>query len=98
MPDVMSPEERSRLMSRIRGKNTQPELLLQSNLRRSAVRFRTHARDVPGTPDIVLSNSRVAVFVDGCFFHGCPRHFQAPATRRSFWKRKLDQNKRRREE
>ena len=66
----MSPEKRSAVMARIRGKGTRPELALEAALRPARFRFESHCRDLPGRPDFVFRASRVAVFVDGDFWHG----------------------------
>ena len=68
--DFMSPETRSAVMSRIRGKGTKPELAVEARLAAKGIAFETHARDLPGRPDIVIREARVAVFVDGDFWHG----------------------------
>lgn len=68
--DIMSPETRSAVMSRIRGKGTKPELAMEAGLSQRGLIFETHARDLPGRPDIVIREARVAVFVDGDFWHG----------------------------
>ena len=68
--DIMSPEKRSAVMSRIRGKNTGPERLLFRELRRKRIHFATHASDLPGRPDIVFRRIKLAIFVDGDFWHG----------------------------
>ena len=83
-------------MSRIRSQDTKPELLLRSGLHRRGFRFRLHQKNLPGRPDVVLAKHRVALFVNGCFWHvhDCP-HFAWPATRRKFWKTKLLQNRER---
>jgi len=97
MTDVMSAEKRSALMSRIKGKNSSPELLVRRLLWRAGFRFRLHARELPGRPDIVLPRWQVAVFVHGCFWHlhkDC-RYSQLPATRHDFWKNKLEANRER---
>jgi DNA mismatch endonuclease (patch repair protein) len=78
-------------MSRIRGKNTKPEIVLRSALWSLGLRYRLHA-PLLGKPDIVFLGSRVAVFVDGCFWHGCPDHSVKPKTNSSFWKTKLRKN------
>ncbi|HVW86586.1 MAG TPA: very short patch repair endonuclease [Bryobacteraceae bacterium] len=93
--DVLTPEQRRLNMSRIRGANTKPEILLRSALHASGLRFRLHRRDLPGAPDIVFPGARVAVFVDGCFWHGCPSHGARPKTNREFWSSKLAANRRR---
>ena len=81
-------------MSGIRGKNTKPEMLVRRALFASGYRFRLHRRDLPGAPDIVLSERRVAVFVHGCFWHmhaGCT-FAKLPSTRPEFWLQKLEGN------
>jgi DNA mismatch endonuclease (patch repair protein) len=82
---------RSENMSRIRGKNTKPEIQLRKALWERGFRFRINI-DLPGRPDLVFLKSRLAVFVDGCFWHGCPLHYSAPATREEFWQKKLRDN------
>ncbi|MBZ4408978.1 very short patch repair endonuclease [Myxococcus sp. XM-1-1-1] len=86
------PLSRSEQMSRIRGRNTSPELLLRSALWRTGLRFRLHARTPHGRPDVVFPKARVAVFIDGCFWHGCPEHYVRPRTRDEFWSSKLREN------
>lgn len=82
-------------MSRIRGEGTAPERGLERALRAAGVRFLRQSRDLPGRPDIVVPSARLAVFVHGCFWHGCPRHYRAPKSNRGFWRRKLVSNRRR---
>ncbi len=82
---------RSENMSRIRSTNTKPELLLRKALWARGLRYRVHS-DLPGRPDLVFSQARAVVFVDGCFWHGCPLHYSAPKTRWDFWKDKLRRN------
>ncbi len=83
---------RSRTMSRIRSKNTGPEVALRKALHGRGVRFRIHDRSVPGTPDVAIRGARLAVFIDGCFWHGCPRHYRPPKSRKRFWNAKLAYN------
>ena len=94
--DVVSPEARSRMMSGIRGKNTQPELIVRSLVHRLGLRFRLHGKGLPGRPDLVLSKHRTVIFVHGCFWH---RHScglaAVPKTRPEFWAAKFDANVRR---
>lgn len=84
-------------MSRIRGRDTGPEVRLRHELWAAGRRYRLHARDVPGTPDICNRRRKVAIFVDGCFWHGCPEHFRVPKTRTEFWREKIRRNQAKRE-
>ena len=90
--DVMTREQRSRCMSRIRNKDTGPELVLRQALWRRGLRYRLHSK-LPGRPDIVFKGRRVVVFVDGCFWHGCPAHGVQPKQNSGFWKDKLGRNR-----
>jgi DNA mismatch endonuclease (patch repair protein) len=94
MADSLTNERRSWNMSRIRGRNTGPELRLRSLLHRAGFRFRLHAKQLPGSPDVVLPKYRTAIFVHGCFWHrhsGC-RNATMPSTRREFWQEKFEGN------
>ena len=93
MADLWTKEQRSRVMSRVKNKNTKPEVQVRSMLHRMGYRFRLHRRDLAGAPDIVLPRHRKAVFVHGCFWHNhdCPRG-KRPSTRTEFWNAKLDAN------
>jgi DNA mismatch endonuclease, patch repair protein len=90
--DVHSPAQRSFNMSRIRGKDTAPEIRLRSLLHGAGHRFRLHRKDLPGRPDIVFPRSRVAVYVHGCYWHrhvGC-RHATTPSSNVEFWRSKFE--------
>ncbi|MFL9950133.1 very short patch repair endonuclease [Paraburkholderia agricolaris] len=94
MVDRLSVENRSRLMARVRQRNTRPELVVRSALHAMGFRFRLHRKDLPGCPDIVLPRFRVAIFVHGCFWHqheGC-RKAKPPTTRAEWWAAKLQTN------
>ena len=94
MVDIVSPAIRSRMMSGIKNKNSQPEMLVRRMLFAAGYRFRLHRRDLPGTPDIILPSSKIAVFVHGCFWHahiGC-KYAKVPTTRPAFWAAKLQAN------
>lgn len=91
MADVLTKEQRSRCMSAIRGKDTKPEILLRKTLWHKGYRYRLKNR-LPGRPDIIFPTERVAVFVDGCFWHGCPEHYQKPDTNARFWREKIRKN------
>lgn len=81
----------SRQMSRMPRRDTGPELLLRRALHARGMRFRTHLK-LPGRPDIVLTRARLAVFVDGCFWHACPEHGNLPKNNREWWREKLTAN------
>ena len=83
---------RSQQMARIRGKDTSPERVLRSALWAVGLRYRVHDTAPIGRPDILFPTSRVAVFIDGCFWHGCPHHYVRPRTREGFWSEKLRTN------
>jgi DNA mismatch endonuclease, patch repair protein len=96
--DTLTPKERSARMSKVRGKgNRSTELRVAAMLIRSGVRgWKRHSPDVPGCPDFYFVSERVAVFVDGCFWHGCPVcKRNVPHARRRFWLNKIQSNKHR---
>lgn len=96
MADVVDSATRSRMMAGIQGKNTKPELLVRKYLHGRGLRYRLHAKELPGKPDLVFPKYRVAVFVHGCFWHGHNCHlFKLPATRTEFWKNKISANTKR---
>ena len=97
MVDTVSKETRSQIMSRVRSKDTKPELAVRRILWRGGLRYRIHDRTLPGTPDISNKRLRLAIFVDGCFWHGCPKCYREPETNRDFWRSKVKGNRRRRE-
>lgn len=90
MVDVLTPEQRRFNMSRVRGRNTGPEILLRSGLHARGLRFRLYRKDLPGTPDLVFPKYKVCMFVHGCFWHGhgCLL-FKMPSTREEFWALKI---------
>ena len=91
--DTLSPEQRSRNMSKVRGKDTSLELKVRSLLHRLGYRFRLHRRDLPGTPDLVFPSRKSVIFVHGCFWHGhsCTRA-ALPSSNRQFWETKISRN------
>ena len=94
MADTISKERRSWNMSRIRGADTKPEVLVRSWLFRDGFRFRKNDRRLPGAPDVVLPRYKVVIFVNGCFWHrhrGC-RYAYMPKSRIDFWMKKFAQN------
>ena len=92
MTDVLSPEQRKLNMSRIRGKNTGPEVKLRKLLYARGIRgYRIHY-NISGKPDLVFVKMKIAIFIDGCFWHMCPVCFQEPETRKEFWMKKIKSN------
>lgn len=79
-------------MSRIRSADTGPEMVLRRRLWAEGFRYRLGVRTPGGRPDVTFLGKRVAVFVDGCFWHGCPEHYVRPRTNSTFWARKLREN------
>jgi len=95
MADIVTPAQRSRMMSGIRSKNTKPEILVRRFLHRHGLRFRLHHPDLPGKPDLVLPKYKAAVFVHGCFWHqhpGC-RFAYTPKSNVEKWKAKFQANR-----
>jgi DNA mismatch endonuclease (patch repair protein) len=94
MTDVLTAEQRRLNMSRIRGRDTKPEMLIRKGLHSRGLRYRLYARDLPGRPDLVFPRFRAVIFVHGCFWHGhdCPL-FKLPLTRQAFWEKKIAQNR-----
>ena len=81
-------------MSKVKSKNTKPELQVRSWLHKRGFRFRLHRKDLPGIPDIILPKYKIAIFVHGCFWHQHPGCKKAtiPRTNHKFWKQKLERN------
>ena len=97
MTDVFTPEKRSWIMSRVHQRDTKPEMLVRSMIFRMGFRYRLHRRDLPGSPDVVLSRYKKIIFVHGCFWHrhtGC-RFTAKPKTRPAFWAAKFKANQQR---
>jgi DNA mismatch endonuclease (patch repair protein) len=92
--DTLTPEQRSRLMSRVRAKNTTPEKFVRSLLHSRGYRFRLHDKSLPGSPDIVLPKYNTAIFVHGCFWHsheGCKKATK-PKQNAAYWEQKMAEN------
>ena len=95
--DKFSKEKRSEIMSRIRSSRTKPEILFHNLLKGNRVRHLMWP-ELPGSPDVLLLDLNVAVFVNGCFWHGCRRHFRMPKTNKRFWEEKIKRNAKRQRE
>lgn len=94
MADIMTPNQRSRCMAAIKGKDTKPEILVRKFLFSKGLRYRLNNRKLPGSPDIVLKKYKTVIFVDGCFWHGhegC-KYFRLPKSNTPFWEAKITRN------
>ena len=92
--DIWSKQKRSEVMSKIREKDTKPEMILRSQLFKQGFRFRIHRKALPGKPDIVLPKYKAVIFVNGCFWHyhkNC-KEGRIPSTNSKFWRDKLNRN------
>lgn len=95
MADTFDKKTRSKIMARVHSTNTTPEIKVRKILHRSGYRFRLHPKYLPGKPDIVLPKYKTVIFVNGCFWHGCPTCKCAqirPRTNEEYWQKKLDRN------
>ena len=93
--DTFTRDQRSAVMRRVRGKDTQPELTVRRMAHRMGLRFSLHRSDLPGNPDLVFPCRRKVIFVHGCFWHGhdCRSGRNRPSSNREYWIPKLDRNK-----
>lgn len=94
MTDTMTPEQRSRCMAAIKGKDTKPEMIVRKYLFSRGLRYRVNNRKLPGSPDIVLRKYKTVVFIDGCFWHGhegC-KHYRLPKSNVDYWRHKIAMN------
>jgi len=93
MTDVLTKKQRSYNMSQIRSKNTEPELTLRKLLSKNKISgYRLHYKKILGKPDIVFPRKKLAIFIDGCFWHKCPSCFIRPKSRIGFWNKKIKDN------
>ncbi|MGZ6037327.1 MAG: very short patch repair endonuclease [Phenylobacterium sp.] len=93
--DVYSPEKRSAVMRRVKGKDTSPERAVRKALTALGARYRLHRKDLPGKPDVAMPGRRLALFVHGCFWHGhdCARGSRVPKQNRDYWVGKVERNR-----
>jgi len=94
MPDVFTKEQRSKVMSHIRGKDNKPETMVRRYLWHHGFRYRKNDKSLPGTPDIVISKYRTAIFINGCFWHhhyGC-KYGRYPHSRTEYWVQHINKN------
>jgi len=96
MVDILTPEQRSVRMGRVRQTGTDIEMRLRRALWAAGLRYRVKAANaLPGRPDVVFFKAKVAIFVDGCFWHGCPLHGTRPVSNAIFWAEKIKRNQQR---
>ncbi len=93
--DVHEPEVRSYNMSRIKSKDTKPEIFVRKFLFANGFRYRLHAKNLPGKPDVILPKYKTAIFINGCFWHGHENchYFKLPKTRTEWWRKKIQRNR-----
>lgn len=89
MADLLDKKTRSRIMSHIRSNGTKPELLVKKALRGKGF---TYQPKIKGSPDFVNRKKKIAIFVHGCFWHRCPKHYRAPSSNKNYWLPKIEQN------
>jgi DNA mismatch endonuclease (patch repair protein) len=95
--DKLTKKQRSDLMSKIRSKGTKPELLLHSILKNKEIKHKMWPK-MEGNPDILIRDAKIVIFVNGCFWHGCRKHFRLPKTNTEFWESKIKRNIKRQKE
>lgn len=98
MADIFKKSKRSQIMSKIKGKDSKPELKLRSALHHRGYRFRLHRKDLPGKPDICLPMYKTVIFMHGCYWHrhkNCNKGQSTPSTNTEFWKKKFETNQER---
>jgi DNA mismatch endonuclease, patch repair protein len=95
MTDVFTPEERSAVMRRVKGRDTSPELAVRRILRTAGIGYRLGGMGLPGKPDVTMKGRRLALFVHGCFWHGhdCPRGARRPKANAEYWTAKIARNR-----
>jgi len=97
MPDTLTGKQRKRCMSRNRGKDTSPEIIVRQQLYSLGYRYRLHRKDLPGCPDMVFSAKKKVIFINGCYWHrhSCKKGRSKPETRKDFWQTKFFRTKQR---
>ncbi|SHL13555.1 very short patch repair endonuclease [Alicyclobacillus tolerans] len=93
MTDNVSRRRRSEIMSAVRSNNTSLELRVRRELWRRGFQFRTNVKDLPGKPDIAIKKLKLVIFIDSCFWHGCPEHVRMPKSNVEYWTTKIEKNK-----
>lgn len=93
MADKVTPSVRSQIMRRVKGKDTKPEIRLRKQLWKAGIRgWRLHLKEIEGRPDIIFTKYKLAIFVDGCFWHGCTKCLRLPKSNVEYWTKKIERN------
>lgn len=95
MADNVSKNRRSQIMRLVKSKDTKLEIKFRNALRKLGYKFKRNVGNYFGKPDFVLSESKTAIFVDSCFWHGCAKHCRLPSSRKKYWFKKIERNKKR---
>ena len=95
MADTVSKKLRSEIMSRIRSRNTKIETEFSNALRKNRIKFRRNEKRMYGKPDFVFRDAKIVLFIDSCFWHGCPYHCRMPKSNKTYWNIKINRNKKR---
>jgi len=95
MTDTVDPRTRSEIMRKIKAKDTKLEKLVRSEMWRRGYRYQKNVRGLVGKPDMVFPGMKTAVFIDSCFWHGCPKHLRVPKSNVDYWSNKIKKNKQR---
>lgn len=90
--DVFSKRKRSQIMSRIRSSGNSIERVVRRCVKDCGYRYRCNDRSILGSPDVAVPSLKLVIFMDGCFWHGCPLHFRVPSTNSDFWSKKISRN------
>ena len=93
MPDKITKTQRSYIMSQIRGTRTKPELIVKENIDGRKLRYQP--KGIPERPDFANKSKKIALFIDGCFWHKCPRCYKPPKSNKKYWKAKVERNTKR---
>ncbi len=96
--DKVNAQTRSKVMSKVRSTETSLEILFRKKLWKQGIRYRKNNKKLFGKPDISIMNKKTVLFIDSCFWHGCPQHLRMPSSNISYWKSKIDRNRKRDEE
>jgi len=93
--DAFDKEKRSQIMRAVKSKGTRLEQRVFKALRKRGLKFRTNVANLPGKPDIAIKKYKIVIFLDSCFWHGCPLHCRMPKSNVEYWQKKIERNKRR---